>query len=522
MKIRKSFCLLSCILCLVSSLLTSSYPQDTKTFLYISPDQYAFIDYLINSGRKLPQFVFQQPYETTVFMDDGKYAGFFGNYWQRFYGGENPSGSDSITGLSSQAGLTGLSGQLQLSDKGKYLNEVLVNRYHASGGIHIVYPHITLGNRTAIDQEYKYDPRYAGDLSESENWLYGRVNDAYMNLNFSGFDFFIGRMKRNWGPIGHYSLMLSDNPYTYDHILFSWQNSWLKLSVIAARLEDLRAYGYYPGTNRADSLAYYPNARKYLAGHRLDFRILDNLQLAFTEMATYGGPDREFEWAFLNPMTFYYGLQRNDKLVNNGNWSLDLFYKPWKKLTLYAQFFIDDLIVNNEPGQNDRARYDDRLAVYASVRAGDLLLRGLNVDLGYTRVWNATYRSRWTYENYHYRELGLGYPCAGCEEVQLKLAYWGLFPLFVENTFILGRYGDVSLTQVNLLQKEPFPVPPVTNNYANIFNLKYYYKTWLDAFVNVQYYRYPTQYLNRLNQGSDLTVSFGVNVLISGIIARPD
>lgn len=495
---RSFFILVSCILCLVSFISA----QEPRTFIYLEHHHYAYIDYLINSGRNLPQFVLTQPYESGFFTEGPDSSGFFARYWKKFYG--NP---------------TGVSGQLQLSDKGKYLNDVFVNSYRASGGINIVYPHITLGNRTAIDREYKYDPKYAGDLSESDNWLYGRVNDAYMNLNFGNFDFFIGRMQRNWGPIGHFSLMQSDHPYSYDHLLFSWHNSWLKLSVIAARLEDLPAYGYYPNRNSPDSLVYYPNARKYLTGHRLDIRITDNLQLGLTEMATYGGPERDFEWAFLNPMTFYYGLQRNDRQLNNGNWSLDVFYKPVRRVSLYGQLLIDDYIVNNEPGQDDRERFEDRLAVSVSARAGDLPLRGLNLDISYTRIWNDTYHSRWTYENYHYRELGLGYPCSSCEEVGVKAAYWGFLPIFLENQFIYGRYGDRSITDINLLQKRSFPVKPVTTNYANIFRLKYYLSTRLDAFVNVYYFKKPEHYLNRLNEDSDLTVSFGLDVLISGSIS---
>jgi hypothetical protein len=235
-------------------------------------------------------------------------------------------------------------------------------------------------------------------------------------------------------------------------------------------------------------------------------------------MATFGGPDRNCDGSFLSPMTFFYGLQRNDKKQANPNWTVDVFYKPLSRLTLYGQFFIDDVIVNNEPGQDDRARYDDRLAVYASVRAGDLPIRGLNADLNYTRVWNRAYQSRWTYENYHYRELGLGYPCASCEEFQLKLGYWGLFPVYLENTFMYGRYGNVSLTDVNLLQKENFPVSPVTYNTVNLFKLRYYPKNWLDFFLSVEYFKQPTHYRNRLNEGSDLTISLGINLLLSGHI----
>lgn len=487
-------------ICFFSLLLFSlSFAQGPITYIYLEEDHYSFIDYQINAGQQVPRFVFLQPYENNYFSDQEKPSGFFQDYWDRYYG-------DLKNG--------GISVQLMITDKGKYQNDILLNRYQATGGIHIVYPNITLGNHTTIDQEYKYDPHYAGDLSEADNWLWGRVNDAYMNINFKNFDFFIGRIKRNWGPIGHYSFLLSDHPYSYDHFLFSYENNWLKLSIIFGQLEEVNALGLV-NPDFPDSLAYYPKSRKFMVGHRLDVRIKDNLQIGLSEMALYGGPDRDADLAFLNPMTFYYGLQRNDKKQCNPNWTLDVFYKPFKKASIYGQFFIDDIIVNNEPGQNDRARYDDRLALYVSIRTGDLFLKGLNAELGYTRVWNQTYQSRWTYENYHYRELGLGYPGASCEEVNVKLGFWGFFPLFLQNELIYGRYGNVKLTDVNLLQKNPFPVPPVTENVINVFKMRYFFRNWLDAFLKIEFYRDPDHYLNRLNQNSDLTISLGINLLLN-------
>ena len=89
--------------------------------------------------------------------------------------------------------------------------------------------------------------------------------------------------------------------------------------------------------------------------------------------------------------------------------------------------------MKNEPGQNDRANLPDRFAMNISIRSGDLILTGLNTNLSYVRIWNDTYQSRWTWENYHYRGLGLGYPCASCEEFKFKVGYWGKFPLFIQN-----------------------------------------------------------------------------------------
>lgn len=118
-------------------------------------------------------------------------------------------------------------------------------------------------------------------------------------------------------------------------------------------------------------------------GHRLDIHFSDNFQIGLIEMATYGGPDRSPEFAFFNLLTFYYPTQRNDRKLMSGLWAIDAFYKPVKKISLYGQFLIDDIIVNNEPGIDDRAQYDDRFGLMLSVRTGDLI-QGLNTDITYT------------------------------------------------------------------------------------------------------------------------------------------
>ena len=368
--------------------------QPNLSYIYLRDLNYQFYDYMINSGHINPHFVMPQPFRNISF--DSTKVGLNGKIYNhlknRYFYGEK---------------FHGVAAELEVGDKLKYLNKNTKNRYRASGAVYISYPHIRLFNRTTIDEEYKYDPKYAGDLSEADHWLYGRVNDAYIDLDFGNFNIFAGRMKRNWGAPDSYSLMLSNHSYSYDHLYFSYQNRFLKLSVICARLEDLTAFGLNI-PDQPDSFTFYENARKFLVGHRLDVHISDNFQIGLTEMATYGGPDRDFDVSFLNPMTFYYGLQRNDRKLNDGNWSLDIFSKPTSKLTLYGQFMIDDIIVNNEPGQDDRANLPDRFAMSVSIRSGDLILTGLNTNLSYVRIWNDTYQSRWTYENYHYRGLGLG------------------------------------------------------------------------------------------------------------------
>jgi len=365
--------------------------------------------------------------------------------------------------------------------------------------------YLDLGNITGVNRRYKYDPAFAGDLSESDHWLYGRVEQAYGKLHMNNFNLFLGRASRNWGPINSYSLILSDYSYSYDHLLFSYKSpSHFKLSVLYAPLDETAGRTF----KNPDSTIY--QVKRYLVGHRLDIKFFQRFQIALTEMATYGGPDQQFELAFMNPMTFYYPLQRNDRKEIDGYWAIDLFYKPSTHITIYGQFLLDDIIVNNDPGVNDRARYDDRLGINVSFRTGDLIVNGLNTDLSYVRVWNRTYQSKFTWQNYQYRGLGLGYPCASCEEIKLKLGYWNWLPFYLETELSLGRYGNVQLTDLFPMKKEPFPVPPVENNVIAKLNIEYYASNALHAKLNLRYMQNPHHYSQRVNPQKGFVITASV------------
>jgi hypothetical protein len=403
---------------------------------------------------------------------------------------------------------------LELQDQYRNSEDNTINRFKAAGSVHLATPNVLFANRILFDQNYKYDPKYAGDLSESGHWLYGRVNDAFMQLSYHGIGLFIGRMQRNWGPVNEQGLILSSQPYTYDHFVFNYQYKKFRFSLLFARLEDMMAY---ERELKSDSLiTTIENARKYLVGHRFDLMFSKQFQIALTEMATYGGEGRDFEFAFINPMNFYYGIQRNDQKQMNGFWALDIFYKPVKRLSLYGQVLIDDFIVNNEPGIDDRGQYPDRLALLLSARTGDFIVPGLNTNLSYVRIWNRTYQSVRTYENFHFRELGLGYACASCEEIKINLSYWNFYPWTFKNELILGRYGNVQLTDLFMLNKEKFPIDPVTHNIVDQLTIYYYPFTRVSLWMQWLYIKEKNHYLNRIDPFKGLAMKVGVQVMLSG------
>ncbi|MBN2280928.1 MAG: hypothetical protein JXQ65_10130 [Candidatus Marinimicrobia bacterium] len=464
------------------------FALNTNKYVYIEHINYQYIDYLINQGSFLPHSVFQQPYklsELPVSCRTENWAYLFGDKRISFLADYDNSYTVNSTGNHHLFALT---------LGGHYCNDDLI-----------------LGNRFTLNKKYKYDPFFAGDLSESEDWLYGRVNDAYADITVNRFNFFIGRMKKNWGPVNSYGLIRSSHPYSYDHVDINYRTDFFRFSLLYSRLEDAGRGREFMGKD--STYNEFTDVTKHIMGHRVDVHFSDKFQIALTEMAIYGGQDREFELAFANPMTFYYGVQRNEGKGMSGLWCVDVFYKPASKVTLYGQFLIDDIIVNNDPGVNDRGRYPDRFALMFSIRSGDLLMKGLNTDLSYVKVWNDTYQSRRTWENYHYEGLGFGYPAVACEEMQLKLGYWNFYPLFISNEFIFGRYGDAEITDIFLLQKREFPARPVHSNIYNKFSLHYRPKNYLKIYLNYEFVQKGGHYLNRLDFLDKHNIEMGLDLL---------
>jgi hypothetical protein len=436
-KLRKQL-IITLILCS-----TAVLAQDYNRYLFLDDIVSEYSDYLLTANWIHPDHPLQQPFiYKQVFSEDIKqeYYKLFKSYWSEYYG--DP---DAFT-IGLHMGNT-FSNNV---DPSNYRMESILGYQH--GGF------IAL-NRTRIFETYKNDPLFAGDLSESESWLFGRVNDAFIDYQTDHNHLFVGKMAQNWGPVGTHSLILSNNPYTYNKFLYDYSTQRLKLTIFFSQLETRSGYFY---NYFSDTTEYYPAANKYLTGHRIDINVNDRLKLAFTEMAIYGGPDRQLQLEYLNPMEFYYGLQRNDRALMSGVWAADLFFRPATKALVYGQFLLDDIILNNDPGVDDRGRFPDRLAIYASIRQADLPYEGLLLDLSYTRIWNRTYQTYSFWENYHYRGKSLGYPTVSSEEVKFRIRYWGKFPHFLSSDLGIGRFGAADVTDMFYLQKEEFPIEPVT------------------------------------------------------------
>ncbi|MBN2413848.1 hypothetical protein JXQ31_19395 [candidate division KSB1 bacterium] len=145
---------------------------------------------------------------------------------------------------------------------------------------------------------------------------------AYFILEKPWLRFEIGRDEFEWGPGSHGGLSINRNMPPSDMI---------RLSTCFSRFRFTSVHLFL-----SSSLG-----PKYLAGHRLDFKLLPGFYLGATETVVYG--NRDVEPAYINPLMFYHVAEHHLGDKDNNTMSLDMTLTLLPHTRLYGEFFIDDM-----------------------------------------------------------------------------------------------------------------------------------------------------------------------------------
>ena len=461
----------------------SLFPQDLPSIAspyFDVPHHNRFIDYSINSGRVRIPFVLNQPFTCADLVDsfsrdEATGSGSFFHRWAGLLRADalryfHPSTDDDNKG------------HLQLAMNGIYRvqgkKDDSFNQYRIELEGTYASPYFVLAHRTVTDQAFKDDPYFYGDTGE---WIYGRSDFSYAVIRIKSVDLFAGRISRNFGMMDEPSLILSNHPYSYDHFGFRYCSSRFRFAFYVSRLNDVVGFN----SQAADTSRVL--SRRYFSVQRMDVILRKNLVLGLSQVAMYGGPDRTFEALYLNPINFYYVAQRNNRSQMNGIWAVDMYWKPKHNITLFGQFLLDDIIVNNEPNQDDRAVHPDRLGITAKLVITDVLAPGTQWGLTYNRINNWTYMSYRTWENYVFQGKGMGFPKNAFEGIKAAFDYLGRPPFIFTLTTGFERHGDQDLNAVFGDTKESFPIGVVERRAYFDCTLRYIPSNRFHASLMVRY-----------------------------------
>jgi len=332
------------------------------------------------------------------------------------------------------------------------------------------------GERVFIYSNLLIDERMANDTDyDGKIWrgAGGEVEDAYMSYSTKKVELLFGRFASFRGPVAQ-SLVLSSTARPMDAFMFRLNCGRLNFSFQTGRLNSL-AY-------EVDSVKIYEN--RYFSGHRLDFRIFDNLNLGLFETIVYGGEGRDMEFSYLNPLLSYHAVQLNKDTDDNTFLGLDLTWYIRNRHKLYGQLLVDDVQVDDEEQGDQEPAEIGYLAGIQTVG----LFNFLDVEAEYLRIANRTYNQKLPRNRYENRGKLIGHPLGpDGDRIKLAVSHWFKYAQRIMFKFQYarkgeGRYSDDWTEPWNDITgdySEPFPTGTVEKTFEGSLHLTGYIKSRL-------------------------------------------
>jgi len=256
--------------------------------------------------------------------------------------------------------------------------------------------HLALYNVINLDQNLGDDPNYLG-----KRWrgFTGFTEQAYALLHFDKYFVKFGRDFIRWGRGRDATLLISDYARPVDHLLAQLDFSRARFTYVAAKLD--RA----PLADSSVARYGVDYAERYLTAARAEAELSKNrLRLGFTQFVVSGGPNRAFEWNYLNPFLIYHGEQLNDKQPGGNIFvAVDFMARPKNGLEFYGQLLIDDLQIEK------RGRGDLEPNEIGYLLGVEKAVNAATIGLEYTRVANRTYNTVREWEKFLHRRRPLAH-----------------------------------------------------------------------------------------------------------------
>ena len=287
------------------------------------------------------------------------------------------------------------------------------------------------------DTRLRFDPEWT---DSRRNGL--RITEAYLSAQGRYGELFFGILDRNWGPSGVPGLLLSDYPYSMDHLYLRVGTPELQLQAIATELDPM-----------TDSTGAAIN--RFMVQHRLYVRPRGRWSFALWEGSFWAGAGRQAEPWYLNILNV--GLLVQTYSGGEVNNLLGLDVERRGATTVFGQLMLDDIQYEHQAATDLKpASYG--LTVGAKGRVGG----AASWTLFYTQVANLTYRNENDFQATLLRGLGIGRNFADYDQATIKLGVLTPPGVLLEPELTLLRQGEGD-------PRLPHPLPPDYPATATLF-----------------------------------------------------
>ena len=197
---------------------------------------------------------------------------------------------------------------------------------------------LTARIRVRFDTDGRYDTQFAGEYWKEKFTAW--VEQAVVTARVGRFTGAFGREYWRWGRSPVDAMLVSDHSPPFNGLRLQYRSRRWSFALHATMLDSMQIVGSEA-------------AKRYLIGHRLDWRPRANLELAISEVILFGGPGRPWALNYLNPVIPYYWEQLNNNTNDNPLWNIEASWRPWYPLEIYGELMIDDFQIDlhSEPQQ---------------------------------------------------------------------------------------------------------------------------------------------------------------------------
>lgn len=200
----------------------------------------------------------------------------------------------------------------------------------------ITYKNILIRQTLHADKQYDYDVNYPAHKDRAAR---GRVEEAFLQVNWKYGFFRLGRMDRNWGPFADRSLFLSSNPYSYDAFEWQIQSSFFEFRHLFTAFPLEKSYMDTDGKQIS----------RYFSAHVLNLILGKWATVGVFESILFTRDKGLPDLSLVNPFSIYTVINTNQE--GSGNLMLGIQWKihPFTdNISFRGQIVMDDFQVDNE------------------------------------------------------------------------------------------------------------------------------------------------------------------------------
>ena len=251
--------------------------------------------------------------------------------------------------------------------------------------------------------------------------------NAYLMGGVPYLQVMLGKDWNVWGPGYRGSLALSGNATSYDQIKLQSRVWRLKFTWLLGFLRT------FPRITRQDGNTNPKN----IVAHRIELDVAKWLDIGLYEMVVFG--NRQFEFAYLNPINFYRSAEHFVSDDDNASMGFDFEMLAIPSVKLYGELLIDDL--NTGKSKN---YFGNKLAMLAGGLWVDAFrLPNLDARLEYARTRPYIYTHRNDINKFTHFNTGMGHWIGpNADNLYARVQYRFSKSLYLAGTFEYYRHGD--------------------------------------------------------------------------------